>query len=72
LVRNPWPKPTSVLEHCREGETNNRLSIFGASPSDNFPTVKKDVKEHSFIHNFKEIPSISNSCKLDKQIPGTS
>ena len=22
LIRNPWPKPTRVLKHCREGETN--------------------------------------------------
>jgi hypothetical protein len=22
LFRNPLPKPTGVLEHCREGETN--------------------------------------------------
>ena len=20
LLRNPWPEPTCVLEHCREGE----------------------------------------------------
>jgi hypothetical protein len=28
LLRNPWPKPTSVLEHYREGETNSWFSIF--------------------------------------------
>jgi len=28
LLRNPWQKPTGVLEHCREGETNCWLSIF--------------------------------------------
>jgi hypothetical protein len=22
FLRNPSPKPTGVLEHCREGETN--------------------------------------------------
>jgi len=28
LLRNPWPKPTSVLEHCHERETNCWFSIF--------------------------------------------
>ena len=28
LIRNPWPKPASVLEHCHEGETNCWFSIF--------------------------------------------
>ena len=28
LVRNHGPKPTGVLEHCHQGETNCRLSIF--------------------------------------------
>jgi hypothetical protein len=28
LVRNPWPKPTGVLEHCLEGDTNCWFSIF--------------------------------------------
>jgi hypothetical protein len=28
LLQNPWPKPTGVLEHCREGETNFWISIF--------------------------------------------
>jgi hypothetical protein len=28
LLRNPWPKPTGVLEHCREEETNCWFSIF--------------------------------------------
>jgi hypothetical protein len=28
LLRNPWPKPTGALEHCREGETNCWFSIF--------------------------------------------
>ena len=22
LLRNAWPEPTGVLEHCREGEIN--------------------------------------------------
>ena len=28
LLRNPRTKPTGVLEHCREGETNCWFSIF--------------------------------------------
>jgi hypothetical protein len=28
LLRNPWPQPTGVLEHCREGDTNCWFSIF--------------------------------------------
>jgi len=28
LLRNPWPKPTGVLEHCSEGETKCWFSNF--------------------------------------------
>ena len=28
LLRNPRPKATGVLEHCREGETNSWFAIF--------------------------------------------
>jgi hypothetical protein len=28
LLRNPQPKPTGVLEHCREGQTNCWFFIF--------------------------------------------
>jgi hypothetical protein len=28
LLRNPSPKPTVMLQHCREVETNCLLSIF--------------------------------------------
>jgi hypothetical protein len=28
LLRNPWPKPTGVLKHCREGEIDCWGSIF--------------------------------------------
>jgi hypothetical protein len=37
------PKPTGVLEHWLEGETNNWLSIFWAFPSDRILKVTKDV-----------------------------
>jgi hypothetical protein len=30
LLRNPSPKPTGVLENCRQGETNCWFSIFRA------------------------------------------
>jgi hypothetical protein len=33
MQRNPWPKLTSVLEHCCEGETNCWFSIFGGISS---------------------------------------
>ena len=33
-LRNPWwPKPTGVLEHCREIETNCWFPIFGSASS---------------------------------------
>jgi hypothetical protein len=28
LLRNMWPNPTGVLEHCHEGETNRWVSIY--------------------------------------------
>jgi hypothetical protein len=28
LLRNSWPQPTGVLEHCREWETNCWFSVF--------------------------------------------
>jgi len=34
LIRNPWSKPTGVLEHCREGETTCWFYIFQDFPSD--------------------------------------
>jgi len=33
LLRNPWPKRTSVLGHCCEGETNCWFSTFLLTPS---------------------------------------
>jgi hypothetical protein len=61
FLRNPLLKPTGVLEHCREEETNCRLSIF---ISDSIPNVSTDVSVRFFIHS-------SNSCKLYERIPGT-
>ena len=64
LIRNPLPKPTGVLEHCREGETNCWFSTFRAFPSDSIPKATKDVGVHFFIHS-------SNSCKFYQRISGT-
>jgi hypothetical protein len=40
-LRTPWPKPTGVLEHCCEGETNSFSVFFGAFPSDRIPKEAK-------------------------------
>jgi hypothetical protein len=64
VLRHPWPKPTGVLEHWREGETNCWFSILVAFPSDRIPKATNDVNEHYFIHS-------SNSYKLYQRIPGT-
>jgi len=29
VLKNPRPKPTGVLEHCREGETKSWFSFLG-------------------------------------------
>ena len=52
LLRNPWPKLTSVLEHCCEGETNCWFSIFGGISSWLHPKARKDVSVNFFIHSF--------------------
>jgi len=31
LLRNVLPNPTGVLEHCRDGQTNDLFSIFQGS-----------------------------------------
>ena len=46
LLRNPCPKRTGALEHCREGQTNCWFPIFRAFPSDRIPETTKDVREH--------------------------
>jgi hypothetical protein len=48
LLRNP--KPTGVLEHCREGETNCWVSILRAFISD-VPKAMNDVNVHFCIHS---------------------
>ena len=52
LLRNPWPKSTGVLQHCREGETNCWFFIFRAFPSNRIPKATKDAEVHFFIHCF--------------------
>jgi len=63
LVRNPWPKPSGVLEHCREGDTNCLFSIFLAYPSNHLSEAMKVINVHFFINS-------SNSCKLYQGIRG--
>ena len=52
LLRNLWPKPTGVLEHFGEDETNCWSSIFLAFLSDRIPKATKEVIVHFFIHSF--------------------
>ena len=63
LLRNPWPKPTGVLEHCREGKPTVGTPFFGVFPSDRIPKATKAVHVRFFIHS-------NNSCKLYKRISG--
>jgi hypothetical protein len=37
LLINPRPKPTGVLEHCHQGETNDSSPFFGTFPPDRIP-----------------------------------
>jgi hypothetical protein len=74
LLRNPSPKRTGVLEHCREGQTKCWFLIFGAFPSDHIPRATKDVNEHflaipvSYTSEFQEFfeatTYILSHCKL--------
>ena len=64
FLRNPSPKPTGVLENCREGKTVC-FPFFGTFVSDCIPKAKKGVSLPFFINNFT---SCSNSCKLHLRI----
>ena len=52
LLRNPWRKPTGLLEHCREEQPTVGSPYFGAFPSDRIPKATKDVNVHLFIYSF--------------------
>jgi hypothetical protein len=47
MLRNTRPKPTGVLEHCREGEFNFGSPFFGAFPSDRISKATKDINVNS-------------------------
>jgi len=65
LLRNSWPKPTGVQEHCRLTEKPTVGSPFlGAFPSDRIRKATEDVSVHFFIYS-------TNCCKLYQRIPGT-
>ena len=52
ILRYPWPKPTGVLEHCHEAETNSLSPFFGELPSDCIPKATNDISIYFYIHIF--------------------
>jgi len=78
-LRNPWPKPTGVLEHCREGKRTIGSPFFGAFVSDCIAKATKNVSVHFFIHSFTfrdepvmdKVLAIKRSCKLYQRVPWT-
>jgi hypothetical protein len=65
LPRNLCPKPTGVLEHCREGNPNVGSTFSRAFSSDRIPKTTKDVNVHFFLHS-------RNSRKLHQPSERTS
>jgi hypothetical protein len=61
LVRHPRPKPSGVLEHCREGSP-----IYKAFPSELIPKATKDLNVHFLT--VLQFTSCNNSCKLYQRI----
>jgi hypothetical protein len=56
LLRKACVKPTDVLEHCRDGESNCWFSILGAFPSDGICRATKDVSARIFFYiNFSPV-----------------
>ena len=41
LLRNPWPKLTGVLEHCRKGEIKDGSPFFGTFLCDDIPQRRR-------------------------------
>ena len=66
LLRNPWPTPTGVLEHCRVGETSCWFfPFFGAFPSDRIRKATKYVTDtflYSQLHFRCTVPANSGNC----------
>ena len=52
LLTNPWTKPTGVLEHFRQGETNCCAFVLEAFPSEHNSKATKGVNVHFCIHCF--------------------
>jgi hypothetical protein len=58
LLRNPWPKPTGVLEHCREGEIDSQFFLGGrgflstASPTWQRASMYKNVPHAAIPVNY--------------------
>ena len=58
LLRNVLPKPTCVLEHCRDGQTNGFFSIF--------PNFHKSTKE-AHVQRFPSCIKSMHNIKTDLQ-----
>jgi len=64
-LRNSWPKPTGVLEHYREGETNCWFSIFRGVF---FPTASRRRRRMS---TYFSLFTVTIPINYSRQIPGT-
>jgi len=64
LLRNLWPNPTGVLEHCGGGETNSWFSYF----SGRFLLTASLRRRRMSMYIFLFTVAIPVNCKI---IPGT-
>lgn len=67
LLLNPWPKWTSVLQHCCEEETNCWFSVFLMTPS----LQQRKGSMCISLFTVLQFPSCSNFHKLYQRIPET-